>query len=370
MKLKTSKQALVDTLSVSARATSTRSALQALSGVLLDASADGTVVRATDSELSLELALEASVETPGAALVPGRILAEVSKALPDGEVTLSTRESEGDLEIEAGAAKFHLRLLQAEDFPKFPEVPGDPISLDASAVSDTVSRVAGAASTNEGRPVLTGVFVTAEAAEMTMVATDSYRLAVKRTKLDSPVEPAIEANVPARAMQELTRIVENAGDETALDLWLGENQVVFSCGGARLASRLIDGQFPNYRQLVPDEFEHEITIDRSELLEVVRRVSRLAQRNAALKMSFAKGELTISAETQDLGDAKEALPVPFDGDPLEVGFNPEFVREGLENIPEDSIVFKLISPLRPGLIEPSPGGGDFSYLVMPIRLND
>lgn len=370
MKLKTTKPQLVDALTVSARATSTRSALQALSGVLIEATSDGTVVRATDAEISLELALPGEVELPGLVLVPGRILAEVSKALPDGDVMLATRESEGDLEIVAGAAKFHLRLLQAEDFPKFPEVPGDPVSLDAARVAETIGRVAGAASTNEGRPVLTGVFMTTEGDEMTMVATDSYRLAVKRTKLSSDPGSSLEANVPSRAMQELTRIVESAGEDADLELWLGENQAIFNCSGTKLASRLIDGQFPNYRQLIPDAFEHEVTIDRSELLEVVRRVSRLAQRNAALRMSFSKGELTVSAETQDHGDAKESLPVAFKGDPLEVGFNPEFVREGLERIPDDTIVFKLISPLRPGLIEPAPGGGDFSYLVMPIRLND
>ncbi len=369
MKLKTTKRELVDALSVTSRATSTRSALQALSGVLLEASSDGTVVRATDAEISLELSLAAEVELPGSILVPGRLLADVSKTLPDGDVTLATREPEGDLEIKAGSSSFHLRLLQADDFPKFPDSAGDPVSLDSKAVSETIGRVAGAASTDEGRPVLTGVFMTAEADALTMVATDSYRLAVKTTKLTTPVSTQIEANVPARALRELSRLIEAAGEDTELQLWLGENQAVFGCGGTRLASRLIDGQFPNYKQLIPDKFDHEVSLDRDELLDVVRRVSQLAQRNAALKLSFSEGELTISAETQDLGDAKESMPVSFQGDLLEVGFNPDFVRAGLESIQEDEIVFKLISPLRPGLLEPA-AGEDFSYLVMPIRLND
>ncbi len=369
MKLKTTKQSLVEALSVSARATSTRSALQALSGVLVEATSSGTVVRATDAEISLELALTAEVELPGSILVPGRLLADVSKTLPDGEVTLSTREAEADLEIKAGSSKFHLRLLQADDFPKFPEVASEPVSLDAHAVAETIGRVAGAASTDEGRPVLTGVFMTADGDSMTMVATDSYRLAVKTTKLSSAVASQIEANVPARALRELSRLIEAAGDEAKLDLWLGENQAIFGCGGTRLASRLIDGQFPNYKQLIPDKFDHEITVNREELLDVVRRVSQLAQRNAALKLAFAEGELTISAETQDLGDAKESMPVSFQGETLEVGFNPDFVRAGLESIEDDEIVLKLISPLRPGLLEPT-ADGDFSYLVMPIRLND
>lgn len=369
MKLKTSKQNLVDALSVSARATSTRSALQALSGVLMEATSSGTVVRATDAEISLELSLDAEVELPGSILVPGRLLADVSKTLPEGDVTLSTREAEADLEIKAGSSKFHLRLLQADDFPKFPEVAGDPVSLDAQAVAETIGRVAGAASTDEGRPVLTGVFMTADGDSMTMVATDSYRLAVKTTNLSSAVASPIEANVPARALREVSRLIEAAGDDAKLDLWLGENQAVFGCGGTKLASRLIDGQFPNYKQLIPDKFDHEITVNREELLDVVRRVSQLAQRNAALKLAFSDGELTISAETQDLGDARESLPVSFQGEALEVGFNPDFVRAGLESIRDDEIVFKLISPLRPGLLEPT-ADGDFSYLVMPIRLND
>jgi len=369
MKLKTTKKDLVEALSVSARATSTRSALQALSGVLLEAGSSGTVVRATDAEISLELSLAAEVELPGEILVPGRLLADVSKTLPDGDVTLATREAEGDLEIRAGSSKFHLRLLQAEDFPKFPDSSGDQVSLDAEAVASTIGRVAGAASTDEGRPVLTGVFMTAEGNSMTMVATDSYRLAVKTTELSSAVTSAIEANVPARALRELSRLIDSVDGDTKLDLWLGENQAVFGCAGTRLASRLIDGQFPNYKQLIPDKFDHEVTINRDELLEVVRRVSQLAQRNAALKLAFSDGELTISAETQDLGDASESMPVAFKGDPLEVGFNPDFVRAGLESIEGDEILFKLISPLRPGLLEPT-DGDDFSYLVMPIRLND
>lgn len=369
MKLKTTKKDLVGALSVSARATSTRSALQALSGVLIEATSSSTVVRATDAEISLELSLSAEVELPGEILVPGRLLADVSKTLPDGDVTLSTRDAEGDLEIKAGSSKFHLRLLQSEDFPKFPQVEVDQVSLDAEAVAATIGRVAGAASTDEGRPVLTGVFMTAEDDSLTMVATDSYRLAVKTTKLSSPVASKIEANVPARALRELSRLIESAEEEEKLDLWLGENQAIFGCAGTRLASRLIDGQFPNYKQLIPDQFDHEISINREELLDVVRRVSQLAQRNAALRLAFTDGDLTISAETQDLGDASESMPVSFKGDSLEVGFNPEFVRAGLESIDQDEVLFKLISPLRPGLLEPV-AGDEFSYLVMPIRLND
>jgi DNA polymerase-3 subunit beta len=198
-----------------------------------------------------------------------------------------------------------------------------------------------------------------------MVATDSYRLAVKSTN-STPRWGALEANVPARALRELARLIEAAGEDS-LRVWLTRNQAIFQVGQTSLSSRLIDGQFPNITA-APESFEHEVKLPRAELLEVTRRVSQLAQRNAALRLSFSDGELVVSAETPDLGDAREALPAPYSGELLEIGFNPEFVRDGLESIDADEIVLKLLSPLRPGLLEPS-YADDFSYLVMPIRLN-
>jgi DNA polymerase-3 subunit beta len=200
-----------------------------------------------------------------------------------------------------------------------------------------------------------------------MVATDSYRLSVKHASLDSPLDATIEANVPARALQELARIAQ-AGDDPDLAISLGQNQVVFEVGDIVLSSRLIDGQFPNYRQLLPESVEHELRLSSHEVADVVRRISLLAQKNAPLRLSFSEGELTVSAQTPDVGEASETLPVPFSGEAFEIGFNPEFLRDGLESVDTDELVLKLISPLRPGLIE-SPDGGEFVYLIMPIRLN-
>jgi DNA polymerase-3 subunit beta len=282
-------------------------------------------------------------------------------------VSLELRETERDVAINSAASSFHLRTLSAEDFPSFPAPEGDGVELSAEPLRATIDRVARAASPDEARPVLTGVLVTIEGSELTMVATDSYRLAVKRTELSEPVPERVEANVPARALRELARLIE-AAPEAAVRLWLLRNQALFGAGEATLSSRLIDGQFPNYRQLLPDSFEHEVKLPRAEFLEVTRRVSQLAQRNAALQLAFSDGELVVSAETPDLGDAREGLPAPFKGEPLEIGFNPEYVRDGLESMDGDEVVVKLISPLRPGLLEPA-DSDDFSYLVMPIRLN-
>jgi DNA polymerase-3 subunit beta len=230
----------------------------------------------------------------------------------------------------------------------------------------TVNRVARSASRDETRPILTGILVSAEGSELRMVATDSYRLSVKETKLESPLEGGFEANVPARALQELARVAQHT--EGTLRVALRENQVVFGIDGVVLSSRLIDGQFPNYRQLLPEAYEHELRVDSSELTDVVRRISLLAQKNAPLRLSFGEGEVTISAQTPDVGEASETIPIPFAGEPFEIGFNPEFLRDGLESVESDDLLLKLISPLRPGLIEAGDGSG-FQYLIMPIRLN-
>jgi DNA polymerase-3 subunit beta len=200
-----------------------------------------------------------------------------------------------------------------------------------------------------------------------MVATDSYRLSVKQTPLHPALQGSMEANVPARALQELVRVAQQLETETYA-VSVGHNQVIFELGDVLLSSRLIDGQFPNYRQLLPESVEHELRLSTAELADVVRRISLLALKNAPLRLTFSEGTLTVSARTPDVGEASESIPVPFQGEEFEIGFNPEFLRDGLDSVEEQELVLKLISPLRPGLIE-TPEGGDFVYLIMPIRLN-
>ena len=367
MKLTTKRDELVAKLSVVSRAVSTRAATQSLSGILLSASGDGVSLSATDLEMGLKTELAAEVEGEGSVLLPGRLLAEVSRSLGDSTVEIELRESERDVEIRSGGSSFHLRVLPSEDFPAFPEEEGEPLSIPAAALAATVDLVARAASRDDMRPVLTGVLVSASGAEMTMVATDSYRLAVKRTELDSAIGGELEANIPAKALRELGRIVSADGVET-VSVALQRNQAIFKAGAIVLNTRLIEGQFPNFRQLLPESYEHDVRLPRPELLDVVRRISQLAQRNAPLRLSFSPGELKIAASTPDVGDAEETMPAAFEGEPLEIGFNPEFLREGIESVEGDEVMLRLISPLRPGLLQPV-DNEDFRYLVMPIRLN-
>lgn len=365
MKLSLPTTTLLSHLQTATRLSSTRTAVQALSGVLLSANGEELELLATDLEVGIRVSTPANVSVDGRAVLPGRLLLDVVRSLPEGEVSIELRPAEADVELTCGGATFHLRTLRLEDFPPLPAPGESKIELPASAFVETIGTVVRSASRDETRPVLTGVLVSATGAELLMVATDSYRLSVRRTRLESQIDSSFEANVPARALQELARIA--GGEESSLTLSLRDGQVVFELPGAVLCSRLIDGQFPNYRQLLPDSVEHELRLSTAELASVVRRVSLLAQKNAPLRLRFAEGQLTVSAETPDVGEALESLPLPFQGEPFEIGFNPEFLRDGLESVESDELVLKLISPVRPGLIE-SPDSADFIYLIMPIRL--
>src|SRR5213596_3672459 len=359
-----SRDELTRALGIVSRGVSTRTTVQILAGILLEA-ADGKLqLAATDMELSLRTSLEAKVEAGGSVVVPGRLLLELARLLPESEVTLEHKLEEAVVEVRCGSATYRLHTYNAEDFPRLPETEGvDLHDIDRKTLLETVSRVSRSASRDESRPVLTGVLVRFEPGKLVMAATDSYRLSVKETPMDGTV-PELEAIVPARALAELARIGQGAEQ---IELGLHENQVVFGVDGVWLTTRRIDGQFPNYRQLIPESFEHEVAMDTREVLDVVRRIAVMAQRNSPLRLRFAEGELTVSARTQDVGEAQESLPVSFTGEALEIGFNAEFLRDGIESVAGETVRFRLISPLRPCVLQ-AEGSDDFLYLIMPIRL--
>src|SRR5918912_4178875 len=354
---------LAQKLGVVARAVSTRASVQILSGVLLRAEAGRLHLAATDMELSLRSSLEAQVDGEGAVVVPGRLLVDLVRLLPAEEVTFEHRPEEGVVRVRCGPSTASLHTYAAEDFPRLPDLDAvGTFTVAREALLDTVARVSRSASRDESRPVLTGILVRFEAEKLVMAATDSYRLSVKETPLTGQL-PELEAIIPARALAELGRIAH--GSDT-IELGVHENQVVFAAADVWLTTRRIDGQFPNYKQLLPESFEHEVTLPRGEFLDVVRRVGVVVQRTSPLQLRFAEGELRVLARTQDVGEAQETLPVPFSGEPLEIGFNAEFLREGIESIAADEVRMRLISPLRPAVIDG--GSDDPTYLIMPIRL--
>ncbi|HVD26068.1 MAG TPA: DNA polymerase III subunit beta [Gaiellaceae bacterium] len=363
LKITCPRDELIRQLSIVSRAASARTTVQVLAGILLRSEAGKLELAATDMEISMRTSLECDVESEGAVVVPGKLLVDLVRLLPAEEVSLEHRQGEGVLEIVSGSADYRIHTYNAEDFPRLPETAGtEMMAIDANAVLETAAKVSRAASRDESRPVLTGILVRFEGEKLVMAATDSYRLAVKETSMSAP-GPELDAIVPARALLEVGRVAQGADE---LQLGVQENQVLFASDGVLLTTRRIEGQFPNYRQLLPESFDHEVTVNREELLDVVRRVAVLAQRNAPLRLRFAEGELTVSAQTQDVGEGKESLPAGFSGEVLEIGFNPDFLRDGVESADGDDLRLKLISPLRPAVLQGE--GDDFSYLIMPIRL--
>jgi DNA polymerase III subunit beta len=363
LKITCSKDDLVQALGVVSRAVSTRTSVQILSGILLEPNESGLRVAATDMELSLRATLPAQLAGDGSIVLPGKTFADIARLLPADEVSIEHKPAESVVHIVSGTASYTLNTYNPEDFPRLPELDAvTTFAVEREPLLETIGRVARAASRDESRPVLTGILVQFTAGTLVMAATDSYRLAVKQTALEGTV-PELEAIVPARALQELARIA-STGDQ--VEVGVHENQVIFATSGVWLTTRRIDGQFPNYKQLLPEAFEYELTVPRLELLDVVRRAAVMIQRSTPLQIRFAEGELTVIARTHEVGESKESMPIAFTGETLEMGFNADFLRDGLESLEGDDVRVKLISPLRPAVIQGE--GDDFTYLVMPIRL--
>lgn len=367
LKLTCGRAELADRLAVVGRGLSTRPSVQIFAGVLMQAGSGRLELSATDMELSLRTGLEVDVAGEGSAVVPGRLLADIVRQLPAESVELEYQAEESTLHVTSGAASYRLRSYAVEDFPRLPEVEGLATStLDAEPLLEAIGGVSRAAGRDESRPVLTGVFVRLGGRALVMVATDSYRLSVKETELAQDA-PELEAIVPARALDELRRIA-SAGAE--VELGVLDNHVAFRAGDVWLTTRKIDGQFPDHTKLIPEagEFTVDLSLPRAELLEVVRRMAVMAHRASPLRLRLAEGELTISVQTPDVGEARESLPVPYADEPLEIGFNASYLQDGVESVSGDDLSLKLINPLRPGLVQGVEDG--FRYLIMPIRLPD
>ncbi len=367
MRISCTKDDLLQRLQVVSRGVSQRSSVQILSGVLIEAQSAEQPVRltATDMELSVRAdLLGAEIEEPGRSVVPGRLLLDIVRHLPPQKVTLSSGEG-GLLKLECGASSYSLHTYDADDFPRLAEIDHErTFDVTRKTFLEAAERVLRAASRDDSRPVLTGVLVEFADGVLTMAATDSYRMAVRTTPLEKGPPEQLTAIVPARALSDLVRIAGGVeGDD--LQIVVEENQVLFGAADVWIGARRIEGQFPEFRRLLPETFEHEVTLPRAEFADVIARVEVLAGRSP-LRLAFQPGELTVSAQTQEVGEGRESLPCDFRGEPLEIGFNPAFLREGVESIPGETVLLKLITPLRPGLL--TGGTDDYWYLIMPIRL--
>ena len=350
-------------LQVASRGVSNRSSIQVLAGIQI-AARDGELhLGATDMELSVRTRLQADVATEGVVVAPGKLLVDIVRHLGGEQVKLTL--ADGRLTIDSDGSTYELNTFDADDFPQLPPTSGSLFSIDRDAFLHTVQAVSRAASTDESRPVLTGVKVQITAERLTMVATDSYRLAVCDNAITTDLPEPVEAIIPARGLDELARIAD-ASPAASIAVGIEAGQVLFGIDETWVTARRIEGQFPNHLQLIPQSFEQEAVIDRAELMEVVGRTRLMAQRNGQLRLHFAPGMLTLSASTQDVGAAEESLPIRYDGEDIIIGFNADYLRDGIGSIADDTITIKLISALRPGLL--CSEDGQLLYLIMPVRL--
>jgi len=362
VKFRCDRDALSEALQTVQRGVSSRPGIPALTGVLLEAAEDGRLtLTTTDLEVSARLAVDVQVTEAGVALVPARLLADTVKSLSNAPVEFETDQSQA--RIRCAAYEGALRLLPAEDFPGLQEPGGTRVEAQAAAFAEAVSQVGRAASRDEARPVLTGVLVEVSREGCVLVATDSYRLAVR--DLVASADGEAKAIVPERALSEAGRAA--ATDEKGtVQILVDESQISFRAGGLTLTSRLIEGEFPNYRQLLPEGHESRLSVSRQQLLDAVRRVGLLARDTTPVRMEFNALGVRLSTSSPDVGQAVETVEARYEGEDLTVAFNPGYLVDGLTAATGESVRLDVRDGLKPGVVHGE--GDEFSYLVMPVRL--
>lgn len=380
MKFRCERDDILDAVQFASRAISNRATLPVLSGLRIEAAEGGrVVVAATDLELTMETAFQAGVDEPGTVIVPGRLFGEMSRSLSAGQVSLFS--GEGEVEIGSGRGRFRVKALAPDDYPALPIESkgntGDGISvgIDAHLLAGALSQVVRAASSDESRQVLTGVLWEIESGTLTLAATDSYRLAVRTVAIEGGPTETKKVVLPSRALGELARALQ--GTNGTVRATVKENLVAFSVpraqsegagsGESIIGTRFIEGEFPNYRQLIPQGYPNALTVDRESLLEVTKRVGLLAQNNLPVKLNLG-AELEISAHTPDVGEGQEVLDAEYEGDPFVIAFNPQFLHDGASAVQTEKLVLEAGDGLKPAILR-GDGEPDLTYLLMPVRLS-
>jgi DNA polymerase III subunit beta len=373
MKIRVERDTLADAVAWAARILPQKSQLPVLAGLRLDADGSGALrLSGFDYEVSAEAELDVMVSEAGAVLVPGRLLADITRSLPGQPVDLDTEGTR--VQLSCGSARFTLPTLPLEEYPSLPAMPEVAGTLGSDAFAAAVSSVAIAAGRDDTLPVLTGIRVEIDGEDVTLAATDRYRLAV-RTLRWKPVDPALQATalVPARTLAESAKSL-TAGAEVTLALaatGTGEGMLGLSGGTRRTTTRLLDGEFPKYRSLLPDSASATAAIDTVALTEAVRRVSLVATRTSPVRLSFSADGVVLEAGGLDEAEAAESLPATFEGEPLTIAFNPTYLLDGLGAIDSDEARLSFTGPTKPAVLTGKAGddaAGDYRYLLMPVRL--
>jgi len=363
VKFRCERDVLADALATAGRAATSRTGtLPVLSGVRLEVQGDELSVTGTDLELAIRLTLTVGGERDGAVVVPARLVADIVRSLPAGAVDVSLGDEE--LSISSGRSQFSVRPLGLDDYPQQTEPSADAVTLASADVADALKQVVRAASTDDARAVLTGVLITADDDGVRMVATDSYRLAVRELPDSNMLASGQKVLVPSRALNELQRIL---GGSEELTVRLGARDAVFEAGGTRLTTRLIEGEYPNYRNLLPSQHPNVLTVEREALLEALRRVKIMARDATPVRLGLGGDTVQLTAITQDLGTASEEIDARYEGAEMTVAFNPEYLTAGVDALDTDELTLSTMDPMKPAVIR-GVGRDDYLYLLMPVRV--
>ena len=363
MKFRCEREILADALTTAGRAATNRSGtLPVLSGVRLDVTDGRLTVTGTDLELTIRLSVPVHVDKEGSAVVPARLVGDIVKALPPGAVDITVTDDE--MSISAGRSQFSVRPLSLSDYPAQTETDSAPVTLSSQQVGDALRQVVRAASTDDARAVLTGVLMSSEDDGLKMVATDSYRLAVRDLPQTSMLAVGQKVLVPGRALAELQRVLTA---DAELSVRLGAREAVFEVGGTRLSTRLIEGEYPNYRNLLPSSYPNRLTVGREALLEALRRVKILAQDSTPVRLALGGDTLRLTAITQDVGNAHEEIDASYEGTEMTVAFNPDYLAAGIDAVEGDEVTLATIDPMKPAVLR-GVGHDEYLYLLMPVRV--
>lgn len=363
MKFRCEREALAEALATAGRAATGRTgALPVLSGLRLELSGDQLTVTGTDLDLTIQLSVDVGGERDGGVVLPARLAADIVRSLGTGKVEVSVEND--DVSISNGRSQFSVRPLSFDDYPKLASPVNSSVTLPAAQFGDALRQVVRAASSDEARPILTGVLMAAEADGLRMVATDSYRLAVRDLVGQQVLAADQKVLVPSRALTELQRLV---GGGDSVTMRLGDRDATFEVGTTRLSTRLIEGEFPNYRQLIPPSHANVLTVEREPLLEAIRRVKILAKDATPVRLHMGGDILRLMAITQDVGNATEELDAQYEGTELTVAFNPDYLAAGVEACTGDAITLNTENALKPAIVR-GVGQDDYLYLLMPVRV--
>jgi DNA polymerase III subunit beta len=380
LRFRVDRDVLADAVAWTARTLPARPSVPVLAGIRLDAG-EALNVSSFDYEVSAEVSLPVATEEPGTVLVSGRLLAEITRSLPDRPVEMAAEGSK--VILTCGSATFTLLTMPVEDYPTLPEMPPPTGSVGSDIFAAAVTQVAVAADRDDALPVLTGVRFEIEGDTITLAATDRYRLAVRELRWN-PGRAGLSAAalVPARTLADTARSL-TSGAEVAIALGLpgsegvqataGEGMIGFEGAGRRTTTRLLDGEFPKFRSLLPDQVNAVAELPTAAFTESVKRVALVAERSTPVRLAFSAGQLVLEAGTGDEAQAVESLEASFDGEDIQIAFNPQYLLDGLSAIDSDTARMSFTMPTKPAVITGKPTGDDsaepdYRYLLMPIRL--